>query len=168
MELKTKKGESFLIDDEDYDLVKDITWGTCVGYFRGWCKERKKVIKIHRLIMGVWESGYPQIDHINRDKSDNRKCNLRFCTPSENSRNRNSRGKSKHVGVHIHYRKNKYTKKNGDVVNYPIKILFQARIFHNSKRINLGYFEKEIDAAKAYNEAAKKYHGEFVNLNIID
>jgi len=93
------------------------------------------------------------VDHINGDNLDNRKKNLRLCTYAENNRNRkpleNKTSKYKGVGL------NK---------NYKIKT-WQARIVKNSKRYSLGYFKNEKEAALAYNQAAKKYFGEFAYLN---
>ena len=65
MELKTKKGELFLIDDEDYDLIKHITWCKNIGYVRGYCKIDKKLIYLHRVIMGVSKDKTKMIDHKN-------------------------------------------------------------------------------------------------------
>ena len=77
-----------------------------------------------------------EIDHINRDRSDNRIENLRGVTRTENQHNRNPKG----------YSYNKKEKK------------FQAQIKVNSKSIHLGWFKEEDDARKAYLEAKVKYH----------
>jgi hypothetical protein len=64
---------------------------------------------------------------------------------------------SAYKGVYIHKRKYKDKEYSS----------FVAGITLNFKRLYLGSFKNEIDAAIAYNEAAIKYHGEFANLNII-
>ena len=83
---------------------------------------------------------------------DNRRVNLRAATRAQNVRNRKKytkSGSSKYKGV-------SWKKDNGK---------WSARIGLNNKSIFLGNFEKELDAAKAYDKAAKKYHGEFACLN---
>jgi hypothetical protein len=94
------------------------------------------------------------IDHINHNGLDNRKANLRLATPAQNSRNRRpvGRGSSQYKGV-------SYRKTDG---------VFIADIRAGRKRIYLGCFKREIEAAKAYDTAAKKYHGEFASLNFKD
>ena len=168
MELKTNRGVIFLIDDEDYHLVKDIKWNqSSKGYIRGYCRVAKRQIILHRLVMDVWKKSIPIIDHINRIKTDNRKCNLRFCTQSENQKNITPRGKSKYLGVSIHTTFVDYKTKSGVVKTYKYAS-FRSSISANGKWMCLGKFKNEIDAAKAYNEAAIKYHGEFANLNIFE
>jgi hypothetical protein len=95
------------------------------------------------------------VDHINYDGMDNRGANLRAATKAQNSRNRKKFFKSdgskqsKYKGVSWH-------KKTGK---------WMASITFNLKNIYLGLFDNEIEAAKAYDEASKKYHGEFGRLN---
>ena len=92
------------------------------------------------------------VDHINHDGMDNRGANLRAATYSENMYHRKKRSgakQSKYKGIY-------WRKKNRK---------WQALITFERKRINLGYFRDEIEAAKAYDRAAKKYHGQFASLN---
>jgi hypothetical protein len=110
----------------------------------------KKVLHMHQIILEVPEGMI--IDHINHDGMDNRSANLRAATRAQNSRNRKKfprKCSSKYKGVYLH----------------KSSLKWQARIMLEKKRRNLGYFNNEIDAAKAYDEAAKKYHGEFACLN---
>jgi len=92
------------------------------------------------------------IDHINCNALDNRRANLRIVTRMQNAKNR-SKSKKKCSSVYKGVHWNKSGKKWG------------AMIRANRKPIYLGYFTDEIEAAKAYDEAAKKYHGEFACLN---
>jgi hypothetical protein len=94
------------------------------------------------------------VDHINGDGFDNRRCNLRLATSTQNNYNRRitSRRTSKYKGVD--YR--------------PSKKAYRARITVNKQKIFLGYFPDETSAAKAYDLAAKKYHKEFAVLNFPD
>lgn len=106
----THKGEKFLFDKEDFDKIVGYRW--CLdskGYVVAFAREsqHRKIIRLHHVIMGKPPKG-KQIDHIrsteecpNR-KADNRKENLRFVTPAQNSRNRglNSNNTSGHTGVY--------------------------------------------------------------------
>jgi hypothetical protein len=94
------------------------------------------------------------VDHIDHNGLNNRRSNLRLCTAQQNARNHRPqlRGSSKYKGVSW--------RQDGKV--------FRALIWHNGKSINLGRFKNEIDAAKAYDKAAKKYFGEFAYLNFPD
>lgn len=97
------------------------------------------------------------IDHINNNTFDNRKINLRICTNNENQRNRRklSKASSKYKGVCFA----KYTKK--------WQASIEIRMDGKRNNIYLGQYYDEKDAAKAYNDAAIKYFGEFAKLNTI-
>jgi len=115
----------------------------------------------------VWErmmgSKLPRgflVDHINRDKLDNRRSNLRLATPSDNEANKRKRRtqgdgqpSSKYKGV------NKTKTKERP---------WRAIITVERRQIALGKFADEIDAAKAYNKAALHYYGEFAFINEFD
>lgn len=87
-------GGEFLIDKEDYDLVKEITWNldNC-GYVSSLVNGKR--VQQHRLIMGCKHKDGLQIDHINRNKIDNRKSNLRTVSQKENQRNKDAMNTSK-------------------------------------------------------------------------
>ncbi|MGD0552829.1 MAG: HNH endonuclease [Sedimentisphaerales bacterium] len=108
-----------------------------------------KLLSLHREIMNQ-PKGF-LVDHKNCNPLDNRRANLRLATRSQNCRNvpKRKNTSSRFIGVsfHIIYKK------------------WCAYIHHNRKKISLGYFDNEIDAAKARDIAAKKYHGEFARLN---
>jgi len=92
------------------------------------------------------------IDHINTDSLDNRKANLRLATPSQNScntRRDKSNTYSRYRGVSFSKRKQKWF----------------AAIRTDGKKLWLGYFDNEIDAAKAYDNAARIYHKDFARTN---
>jgi hypothetical protein len=142
----------YLIDDEDFNLINQYNWylHNRTKYVRGRLKGSKqtdKFVSMHRAIMKVLNNKSVEIDHKNHNKLDNRKENLRICNRSENTSNRTAYGVSKYLGV------------------CKFKDQWKAGIGHNGKNEHIGIFKKEEDAAKAYDKAAKKYHGEFANLN---
>lgn len=165
-----KHGEfTVLIDDEDYDKIKDFKWYVGVNkkyrYYVG-CgfnfgekgKRKQKTIQLHRFIIDCPEGMV--VDHVNHNTLDNRKSNLRICSQSENCKNnqKSKINKSGFKGVKISIKKHK-----GKIYSYWV-----AAIGYNYKNINLGSFKNKKDAAMAYNQAAIKYHGEFASLNIIE
>jgi len=92
------------------------------------------------------------IDHINNNGLDNRKANLRPATPAQNARNRRkmaAKTSSKYKGVSYSASARKWC----------------AAIRVNGQYKYFGLFQNEIEAAKAYDKAAKKYHREFAQLN---
>lgn len=133
-----------IIDIDDYDKVKNYHWSVGVGYAHGRDSTAKNKVKtaMHRIIMG--NSGL-FVDHINGNRLDNRKSNLRLCTQADN--NKNNKGRGKYKGAY--FRNNKW--------HSSIKV--------NGKSIHIGTFASEVNAAQAYNFAAEKYHGEFANYN---
>ena len=108
---------------------------------------------MHRQIMNLTFSDKQCVDHINRDRLDNRKSNLRFCTRTENNHNMklSSRNKSGAKGI------------------YKDKNRLRVSIMFNGKKIYLGTFPNTPEGFKqakiAYNNAAIKYYGEFAYLN---
>lgn len=134
------------VDNEDYIKFKDINWSIDTN---GYAMNRIKGL-LHRLIMRTPEN--MQTDHINHDKLDNRKSNLRIVTISENQWNclkTIKKTSSIYKGVSWDKRKNKW----------------YSRIKKNNKAISIGNFTSEIEAAKAYDKKAKELFGEFALTN---
>lgn len=143
------KGEFAIVDDEDYEFLSQFKWCYSHGYAQR--RVNNKNVYMHRFLAG--EHG-KIVDHINRNKLDNRRSNLRVCTQSENNMNRITnavREVAKYKGAHWNKRANKW----------------MACIKSNGKQIHLGYFKSEEDAANAYNYAALKYFGEYARLNVV-
>ena len=145
-----------LVDFEDYEYLNELKWHIYKSgnnfYARTIVYENKKRIAIlmHRLIL---EPKGKCIDHINGNGLDNRKCNLRICERHQNALNRkkNINNLSGFKGVSWFKSSQKWR----------AQIQYKKIVYH------LGVFEKRIDAARAYNQAAQKYHGEFAKLNEI-
>ena len=147
----TRKGEEFYFDKEDYDLIKDYHWELHKGYIacHRWNPQTQShnQVKMHRLIMGLKDnkdySGC-QIDHINHNKVDNRKENLRVVNNIQNSWNKSVwREDGSKIGVRLERGK------------------WLASITINGKTIRLGKYEQYDDAVKARIDAEKKYWGEY-------
>jgi hypothetical protein len=139
-------GHKCIIDAEDVDLIKDYTWYMAHGYV--FTTSRKNIL-IHRLIMDAKPGCI--IDHINQNKLDNRKCNLRIATHSQNSSN---------SGV----RKNNTSGKKG-VSWHKATGKWQATMTHNYKSIHIGLYDTVEEAAVAYDQVAKQLSGEFAYTN---
>ncbi len=166
------KGLVTTVDDEDFDFLNQWKWyahksrdDIFYAARRNHNHGKIQYIFMHRLIMNTPKGVL--CDHSNHDTLNNQKYNLRNCTHVENQRNRKAMdGKtSRYLGVYLQ-KSQRHTKKYG--LKVYDKGMWKAQIGDGKKRIHLGSFETEISAALAYNEAAKKYYGEFANLNIIN
>ena len=152
------KGKFALVDDEDYDFLMQWKWycgshgyaerSVYLGKINGSHKSRR--ILMHRQLMNTQDA--MQVDHIDGDKLNNSKNNLRNVTDGENKLNKPAQknGKSKYKGVHWHGQRKKWT----------------AQIKRGKKRLSLGLFLREEEAAMAYDIAARELHGEYAYQNI--
>lgn len=153
-------GFEILIDEQDIDLIKEFSWEIIVkpntNYVirKTWIEGKTHIIRLHRVILKVQDRSWKevQVDHINGNGLDNRRENLRLVTPSQNMFNskKPKNNTSGFKGVDYSYGK------------------YRARISVNSKRIELGRFSTAEEAARAYDVAAKAYHGEYAVLNFKD
>jgi hypothetical protein len=151
-QIELTKGFFTAVDDDVFDQLNRQSWHAVSNkhdvYVAG--KINNRAVKLHRVIMGAKPGEL--VDHINGDTLDNRRCNLRICTPSENLRNRRKRkaATSKYKGVHQSPDRDKQ---------------WRAMIRLNGKTVCLGSFRSERAAALAYDSAALEHFGEFANLN---
>ena len=152
-EIKLSNGFTCLVDDDDFQYLKQFNWHYTDYAYR---VENKKRIWMHKEILNVHEDSLVQVDHINHNKLDNRKENLRTCSAKQNlqyrSKVKSRKGvptSSKYIGV--------YFKKK--------EKLWSAGIYSKGNEQFLGGYESEEDAARAYNVKAKEIYGEFAPLN---
>lgn len=135
-----------IVDDEDFDELQKYTWSVTVGDCVTTTVNRKTIV-LHRLIMKAASTHV--VDHINGNRLDNRKENLRLCTWSQNQGNRkmNKNNTSGYRGVIWVAQRNYWV----------------ARLKKDGTPKHLGCFKTKEEAAKAYKIAAIKQFGEFLN-----
>ena len=152
---------------EDGNLYrKKVLGGEAIGKKAGWttvCNGRlyrkinvyKKTVYLHRMIF-LFHYGYQPkyIDHINGDSLDNRIENLRPATQSQNCANQGLK-KNNTSG----YKGVRYRKDTGK---------WAAMVMVNRKAVSLGCYENIEDAAKAYEQGAKRFFGEFAKTDQVD
>jgi len=170
LKIELTQGKHAIIDDEDYELVtrrdkRDRNYGKPRkwhyaenGLGRGHARSCRYLYykgsgedELSRFIMGITDG---VVDHINGDPLDNRRSNLRICTMSENTRNQKkstTKFSSRFKGV-------SWSKE---------RKLWKACIWLGTNNFHIGAYVIEEQAARAYNEAAKKHYGEFARLNEI-
>lgn len=153
--IKLSKNKYALVDDDDFGKFSGFKWHLTNHSNRGFTEYiirrvrledgRRKTIYLHREIMAAPTDKF--VDHKNGDGFDNRKQNLRICSPAENNRNQSLK------------RNNTSGFKGVDWVE--LKKKWRARIGVGGKRIMIGYFNSKLEAIEKYCESSKIYHGEF-------
>jgi hypothetical protein len=150
------QGKFTIVEPPDYYRLQGFKWwlhanGTNLYAARTAITDdlQSKIIFLHRQIMDFPKGRV--VDHKNCDSLDNRRDNLRIVTQAENMRNRRKRKNtsSRFIGVWFDKKRRRWT----------------VQIRYQGKKLWLGRFTSELDAAKAYDEAAGKYHIEFARLN---
>lgn len=138
---------SLLVDDEDYDFMSRFPWRAKKdGEGRFYAHA---TLVAHKVLVD-----YKLVDHINGNGLDNTRKNLRAATDQQNSWNRGLRNDNTTGYKGVRYLANRNA--------------FIARIQVDGKRHYLGYFKNPIDAAKAYDAAARDNFGKFARLNFPD
>lgn len=141
-ELTLTQGQIAKLDNIDFSIYATVPW----HYSRGYAvrKNRRGTTWLHREIAGNPDS---EVDHINGDKLDNRRTNLRPVTRSQNSMNKpmQSNNTTGYTGVHRLLLTGK----------------FQAYIKKDNKRMHLGTYDTAKDAARAYCAVAEILFGDY-------
>ncbi len=153
--IRSVSGDSILVDDEDYERLTKYRWYSTNGYAQRYNGGNRKpfLIRMNREIMEHYGHNIEglKVDHKDLNGLNNTKLNLRKATHPQNLWNRPKppNNTSGYKGVSWH--------KKGE--------FYVAYITANKKRIRLGCYDDSIEAAKAYDKAAIKLHGEFARLN---
>jgi hypothetical protein len=160
-EIITSNGLVALVDDEDHERFGHLCWWafradqkTAPKYYvcrTVWQPEARawRQTYLHREIMNAPSGMF--VDHINGNPLDNRRANLRLCTPRQNSINRRYANQSGYRGVYISPGKRP-----------------RAIIESHGIAYRLGSFDSPEEAARAYDAMARELHGEFAILNFPD
>jgi hypothetical protein len=147
----TSNGEPFTVSYADAESVSKHSW--CLRQRDGYpvASINNSAVCLHTFLLGRRNGMY--VDHINGDKSDNRRANLRWASPTESAWNLgiSSRNTSGFKGVHWNVRNQQW----------------QANIRAHNRQFFLGWFSNREEAALAYNEAAKELHGKYACINPI-
>ena len=136
------------IDPADFDKVASYSWTIdSKGYISAWYNDDKVNKRIHRIVLDLDSTNPLFVDHINGDKLDNRRSNLRLVTHSRNMMNRGATiiNTSGFKGVSSHNDK------------------WRASISADNNQYHLGVFDTAGEAAQAYSEACNQLHGEYGN-----
>jgi hypothetical protein len=155
-EIQLSRGLVALVDDEDYAELSQFRWcADARGYAvrnlpRTKPYERRGTELMHRRILGLIKGDGMDADHIDGNKQNNQRSNLRSATHMQNLQNkkRTKQNKSGMKGVFFDRRDKKW----------------RACINSQNKQYGLGYFDSPEEAHEAYKAAADRLHGEFANF----
>ena len=152
------KGKFAIVDDEDFDRINKHKWYAHKSRNNFYAEREvrlpggvRRTIKMHREILGLEYGDKRQCDHKNQNSLDNRRGNLRICTTAQNQQNQKPT-----INCSSIFKGVSFTKENGK---------YRALIQVNGRPKHLGYFVSEIEAALAYDVAAKRYYGEYASVN---
>lgn len=147
------KGKRTIVDDDLYESLSKHKWHCAHGYAvrRIRVGGEQRILFMHRVILGTPNGSYT--DHINGDKLDNRRENLRVCTTLENARNQGLQRNNTSGFKGVTWNKNDRR--------------WRAQLMCSGKAFFLGNHKTREAAALAYNKAAIELYGKFARLNVI-
>lgn len=161
-EIPLTRGLRALVDLHDLSCISQKIWSARFKRKTPYTQSattidgKKSIIDMGRFILKLKHGDGRCVDHINGNPLDNRRVNLRICSQRENRINRPKpifkNPSSRFKGVWLDKRKN-------------LKRRWMAGLKLNNKRIWIGRFETEIEAAKAYDKNAKRFFRKFAHLN---
>jgi len=160
-EIKLTQGKVAVVDDADYRWLNKFKWYAYKNRNTFYAARSIRLpdgkwttIIMHREILGMGLGDRREVDHRNHNGLDNQWDNLRICTCAQNQYNQVPQRNRSSAFKGVYWRKdcNKW----------------RAKIQINCRRIHLGNFESEIEAARAYDKAAVNHFGEFAYTNIRD
>lgn len=158
-----KSGLATQVNDDDYEELNKMKWhlirGIRTNYAYTVIKNsdgKYKSFLLHRIILNTPKG--MEVDHIDHNGLNNQRNNIRNATRSQNKMNVVAQSNTGYLGIYILKGKTYKNKKYKDNI--------VAKIMVNRKSIYLGTFIDIGSAILARDEAAKKYHGEFANLNL--
>jgi hypothetical protein len=160
-EIELTKGMIAIVDDEDYEDLNKHLWHVNSGGYAARMikhptmptkKKKQVVLQMHRYLMGLSYGDPLVVDHIDGNKLNNTRSNLRVCTFAENAKN-------KPGGINnISGYKGVYTYQTDR---------WRACISNENKFFHIGVYDTPEQAYAAYCEAARKLHGQFANFGTI-
>lgn len=155
--IQLTQGQSTFVSDADFAWLSKYRWFAHKGGNKGKrvfyavtnmvVNGKRTSVKMHRIIIGA--GPHQECDHKDGDTLNNTRRNLRIATRKENCQNRAAYSTSGYKGVYWNARLGKF--------------ISQIRV--NGLKQHLGVYMNQIDAAKAYNMAARKHFGQFAKLN---
>ncbi len=156
------QGKFAIVDDEDYDRLSQWNWSAVKPKHPGATWYAQRAMRVSKVVWRPtrlhWEVvGYKWVDHRDGDGLNNQKYNLRRCTGSQNIRN-----SIKKVGTSL------FKGVSWDIGNGKWAANIHAgdpNAKGYAKKMFLGRFDSEEEAARAYDRMARQYFGEFANLN---
>jgi hypothetical protein len=156
MQLELRTNVFCIIDEQDFAMLEPYKWycyKSSSGALYAMSTIKGKVQRMHRFLLGMATNNHLQVDHLNHNTLDNRRCNLRVVSRAQNLQHRrgpqNFSSAYKGVGWH------------------PCRRLWRVRIYDKGKRVEVGHFRDEVEAALAYDRKALEVYGEFAHLNFL-
>lgn len=165
-----KNVQQVLVDDSTFEWANKFKWRiNAYGYVKRNTMKNKinTTYYLAREIMNCPKG--LQVDHINHDKLNNLKINLRILTKEQNQMNKVSHknSTSKYLGVHLSVKNRTRTNKNGDIKHDKYTSWRACIGTPNKGWEHIGCYKTEKEAAIAYNKQALEKYGEYANLNVI-